>query len=120
MRRTKRAVKEEFYGSIGAKDARSVREERGDEALRAFSALRLAPLPAAYHRASYLSQVKASHPDVSSGDSSGSNRIAAVTEAWETLKDAEKRRAYDEDHVADLALNAEESDFFRSGNAKMA
>ena len=71
-------------------------------------------------RASYLAQVKAEHPDVREGGDDGGNRIAMITEAWETLKDAEKRRAYDHDFVADLALNAQETDFFQDSNTKMA
>jgi molecular chaperone DnaJ len=41
----------------------------------------------------YRRLAKASHPDVSGGDSSG--RFQEVQEAWETLGDAERRRAYD-------------------------
>ena len=50
----------------------------------------------------------------------GGNRISLITEAYELLKDNEKRSAYDKDFVADLALNAEETDFFQSSNSKMA
>jgi molecular chaperone DnaJ len=43
--------------------------------------------------AAYRRLVKASHPDVSGADSG--RRFREVQEAWETLGDAERRRAYD-------------------------
>jgi DnaJ-class molecular chaperone len=46
------------------------------------------------HKA-YRRLVKASHPDISGIDSSA--RFREVQEAWETLGDAERRRAYDSD-----------------------
>jgi molecular chaperone DnaJ len=44
-------------------------------------------------RNAYRRLAKASHPDVSGTDSS--ERFREVQEAWETLGDAERRRAYD-------------------------
>ncbi|GMH84655.1 hypothetical protein TrVE_jg5596 [Triparma verrucosa] len=66
----------------------------------------------------YYKAVKANHPDVVG--EIGEDNILKITEAYEILKDSEKRRLYDEEFVADLACNREEEDFFGKSNTKMA
>jgi len=69
-------------------------------------------------KSKYLEAVKANHPDVVGVE--GEEKIVRITEAYEVLKDSEKKKSYDEDFTADLALNVEEEDFFQQTNTKMA
>src|SRR5438477_12905378 len=64
-------------------------------------------------QAAYRRLVKASHPDVSGADSGG--RFREVQEAWETLGDAERRRAYDTSLKRTLRQSSPPPEFFTQG-----
>ena len=63
-------------------------------------------------RKKYLEMVRIYHPDVYVGDGNPHIMMSEISEANEVLGCAERRKLYDEEWVADLLINAEETDVF--------
>ncbi|GMI29701.1 hypothetical protein TrCOL_g8953 [Triparma columacea] len=65
----------------------------------------------------YRELAKELHPD---RNPDGEERMKEVIQAYEIARDEERRRLYDVEMRADLALDSSETDYLRSTNSKMA